>query len=252
MKKLSLVLGIFFVLLLVGVVSADLCKGSDGYYHDCSGSSSGFSGSDKVIISGQKSNWEDDSDRYRQCLADCDRKYKSYCYSKSERCTLREDCYDSCTEKSSYFEKVEYVEKIEDKRDFYKESYEYKTEIKDETIDLWNENNYEVIYSDKREYEYEKPYFTRDSAVVYVNPYREKVVYLDSEQDYNKADYGCEYKDYSSWRYKEDYYIGDYQYCECDKWRNGECVDYECYYYNWDDYYYKPRQSFNGGFEWGW
>ena len=64
---------------------------------------------------------------------------------------MREECYDSCQERNRYSAEIEYVEKVEDLRNVYRESFENKIVIIDEKDNYYKDDRSEIVWLDKRE-----------------------------------------------------------------------------------------------------
>lgn len=178
--NLKLVFIVLLIFLLIGFVSADLCKGKDGYYHDCENYVS------KDI--NQKTSTEINNDYldisdYKSCIEICLLKYSNYYYQVSDKLKIRTQCFTDCKTKKSYIEEIKHITEIKDKGSYISTSFEDSIVIEDKYENYYGNNNYEYIYLDKREYEIEKmnsygsPY-PRGEVYVYV-PYN----YLGEEED---------------------------------------------------------------------
>jgi len=175
--KWKIVFSGIFILLLIGFVSADLCKGDSGYYNDCGYVSYDFSEGVEFDGGDEMVRVESREDKYENCIDICFSKYSSYQYRRSDRLRLRAGCFEDCKVDKSYSEEIKHIEIVEDKGNYISASFEDSVVIEDSYSDFYGEDNYEYIFLDKREYEVEKrgryggDYSNlRDAVYVYV-PY---------------------------------------------------------------------------------
>ncbi len=234
MKKISIFL--LTTLLLITLISADLCKDENGYYKDCNLIKTKES-SDTIYLTHPK-------DTYNNCLNTCNKKHY-YCFS-NKRCYYRDKCYDKCKEKHHYTETKERIINIEDTINHYTETYENTLTIQENYEDYEREDTQEIIYLDQYNYEYEKSIgynYNKEQVVIYLPPTNyqtpekeETIIYLDG----------------SEWRYKEPYITDDYKVCICKRWDSQKCLRWKCEDKIYSHYYYQPRQNHLGGFSWMW
>jgi len=206
-NKLILSLGILFslsVILSLSLVSAGLCRGSDGYYHDCN----------------------DFSERYYRNNFYPDYKteyYKETSSSSSSAVSIKQDrwSYEEISASSSSQTDIESYKKERDyshpkiKYDKYgREYYDSSHSEYYDYLDKWFSDEVKETSYDKHQKEY------GDNKIIFLGGnYR---YYEDGE------DLDC-----SSWRCKEPYRAGDYEDAEYDKYYYEPRYDNYKGHYNW-------------------
>jgi hypothetical protein len=238
MKKLFLFA--FLLLFLVGLASADLCKGSDGYYHDCDGVNEwadGIWGDDSSTSSYSYGGYYEKYDYKQEVRTE---KKDRYGYEKTETIIINNT--EKKKEPKRYKPSSDKIylgyKKKEDKKDEVdcsywrcKEPYDYK-KYKDCECEKWECTNrkcvrYRPTYSSYRYPSYSY-YYDRPTYSYY---------YGRRDRGFYSRSYGYDYgRRCASW--------------ECTSWK---CVDWDCEDYHWNHYYYKPRYSFvTGTYNWRW
>ncbi len=149
------ILGILILLIGISFVSAGLCKGSDGYYHDC----------DDIYISNYRN-----YDTYKEQKA-YDYGYKDgYDYGFLSGYKNRDD--------GKYYGKIFYVKDYDDeyyeKRVYWKKDYDEKIYLKSYDKKYYWEKDYDDRYYNKKDLK--KKYYVRDYDdgyyVVYEGKYK--------------------------------------------------------------------------------
>lgn len=175
-RVFSIFASFIFLILLVSFVSAGLCKGSDGYYHDCDDFS------DRYYRDNFRPSYNVEYTRESSSLS-----YKSEYYKENRWGYEKENTYSY--EESTY-------EKYEKKRD-YSYPKKSKTYFKDKYTN--SRSDYGNKYENSDKYDYWKRYDKYD--------YRNKYKYEDKERDYD----AYWYTGYSDEKYvkNNDYYEWD-------------------------------------------
>ena len=202
-KKRALLTFVSFILLvfLVNFVSAGLCKGSDGYYHDCDDFS------DSYYNRNFKSNYKTEY-------------YKETSSSSSSVISITEDrhSYEELAASSYAESSVEYLKK---ERDYSYPKYYYdkygRKRYNDGHYNYDKYDKYGGSYYDKDDY-YES-YDDKDDFVVFVNKVEPIHYRRRAQTEKERANWQYDYEDdsdESNWRHywyaDDDYYKPRYSY----------------------------------------
>lgn len=215
---------LMFLLLVVNLVSAGLCKGSDGYYHDCNDFS------DRYYKNNFHENYETEY-------------YKETFLSTRETESIKKDIYGYEKKSSSYYEE-ENIERYEIKRD-YSSPIKSKTYFKDKYSD-YRSDSYDSDYNDYGYDSYDKQkdsqryeYDDEPKLVMFLNNvepihYRRRAN-SEMEMEIRKADWEYRYPS-SSW---PDFVSAK----DNDRYRDYDTKEDEGDYYKpkWDSY----KQEYN-------
>jgi len=196
-KAISILVSFIFLVFLINLVSAGLCKGSDGYYHDC------------------------DDFSYRYYNRNFYPNYKTEYYKETSE---SKSSIESIKEDRDSYEVIKASSSAESSIETYKKERDYSYPKKG--YDKYGRDYYDDGYKYKDYYEWDD----EPQLVVFVNKvepihYRRRA---NSEDERDRADWGYEYEPsstWSNWRYAKPY-----------RWREYDNKDDYYYKPRYDEY----------------